>query len=216
MNNNKDLSVLIGSCDSYNSFWKNFDILFKRYWNVNTENIFIGETIPIPYTGYTNILPGKISWGERILIALENIKTEYIFFILEDYYLTESITSEIILEHISTLEEYSAHKIMLDIVTHSDYRLTEIKPNLFKFNSNSMYLNSVQPAIWKTSYLKQVLRPEYSPWDFELKGNQFASTLNNTLLIQARNKPIYFNYVRVGGRISEGWEDVFKKENLTN
>jgi hypothetical protein len=31
------LSVIIGSCDSYQPLWKNFDILFKRYWNLNTK-----------------------------------------------------------------------------------------------------------------------------------------------------------------------------------
>lgn len=211
---NINITVLIGSCDSYNHLWENFDILFKRYWNVDAKAVFVGENISIPYTGYINVLPGNKSWGERILIALEEIDTEYIFFILEDYYLTEFITSDIINNHINTLELYSADKIMLDVIGYPEYRLTQIKENLYKFNSDSMYLNSIQPAIWKTSYLKRVLLPEYSPWDFELKGNAIASALNSTILIQARTHPIYFNYARVGGRISDGWENVFKKENL--
>lgn len=209
-----NISVLIGSCDSYSHLWQNFNKLFQKYWKLETKNYFVGETIFLPFDGYVNIIPGRHEWGKRILTGLDQVKTEYVWFILEDYYITEPITKEFIQEHINILEEYNADKIMVDWISHGEYKLTHLKDDLYQFNNDSNYLNSVQPSIWKTSYLKQVLRPEYSPWDFELKGNTFTSTLNPKILVKARTSPIYFNYARVGGKLSDGWEQIFKKENL--
>ena len=47
--------------------------------------------------------------------SLDEIDTEYTFFILDDYYLTEPFTEEFIQNHIKILEQYNANKIMMDI-----------------------------------------------------------------------------------------------------
>lgn len=213
----KNLTVVIGSCDSYNNMWKNFDILFKRYWNLDTENIFVGETIPIPYDGYINVLPGtNLPWGQRILEGLKLVKTDYVCLLLEDYYLTENINGEFIKQHIDILEERKADKVMFATLSSpGNYNLIQLESDLFQFRTQSMYLNSVQPAIWKINYIKDVLKPDYSPWDFELKGNFYTSTLNPKILLKARENSVYFNYSRAGGQLSEGWQEVFQKENLT-
>ena len=215
------LTVIIGSCDTYNPHWKNFNILYKKYWNLETRNIFVGETIPFPYENFENILPGlNHPWGFRILEALKEVKTEYVCLMLEDYYLTETISEQFINEHINILEKYSAQKIMFDVLNFPCfYTLKQIENDLFLFDKTSEYLNSIQPAIWKTDYLKQVLFPHYSPWNFEVEGNSFSSTLNPTILIKTRKQQIYFNFCRKGGYLSEGWkellikEDIIKKEN---
>jgi len=212
------ITVVIGSCDLYQSLWKNFDILYKRYWNLDTKNIFVGETIPLPYNGYENTLPGtNLPWGHRMLCGLDQVTTPYVCFVLEDYYLTENISETFIQEHIDLLEQMNAHKVMFDKIYPPDvYSLTKLSEDIYQFDNHSMYLNSVQPAIWKTDYIKQVLHPSYSPWQFELDGNAFTQTLNPKIILKAREKSIYFNYARVGGRVSDGWQDVFLKERLTN
>jgi len=209
-----NVSVLVGTCDSYSHLWKNFFILFERYWKVETPVYFVGENKHLLYHNYYSITPGDWPWGYRMLEGLKHVKTEYVVFLLEDYYLTEEITEKDIQYHIDIMKEYNADKIMLEVLD-DEYSLNHVKNNLYKFNNNSNYLNSVQPSIWRTDYLREVLKPEYSPWDFELVGNYHTSTLNPTILLKARDKRIYFNYARVGGKISEGWEELFKKENLS-
>ena len=77
------LTVVIGSCDSYQLLWKNFDILYKRYWNLDTKNIFVGESIALPYAGYETVLPGiNLPWGQRMLMGLEQVTTPYVCFLL--------------------------------------------------------------------------------------------------------------------------------------
>lgn len=183
---------------------------------MNTTNIFVGETIPIPYDDYINVSPGKLQWGYRMLQGFKQVKTPYVCFLLEDYYLTETITKAFIQEHLNILEHHNAHKIMFDKLYPPDiYNLTRISDDLYQFNNCSTYLNSVQPSIWKTDYIKSVLQPSHSPWQFEVEGNTYTQTKNPTIILKAREKSVYFNYARVGGRVSEGWEEVFLSEGLT-
>ena len=212
----ENLTVLIGTCDSYNSLWRNFDILYKRYWKLNSTNLVIGESIPFPYTDYNTILPGLgLSWGERMLIGINEIQTEYTCFILEDYYMTTEITDLFMQNRIDIMNRYSADKIMFEITGNGvEYKLSHITETLYKLDTDSPYLNSVQPSIWRTEFLKKVMFNDYSPWDFELKGNQFTSNLNPTILLNAVPERIYFNYMRAGFVKSDGWEQLFKQENL--
>jgi len=127
------------------------------------------------------------------------------------------------------MEKYNADKILFDIL-YPHYTLRELEQNkIYQFEMTSEYLNSVQPGIWKLDYLKKVLKPEYSPWDFEVSGNNFSSQQNGIILLN-RLDPIedgndietkkklfrfYHNFVRIGGNISEGWEELYKRENLS-
>jgi hypothetical protein len=113
------------------------------------------------------------------------------------------------------LNQYNAVKIMMDIdYGEPTYYLEHIEDDLYKFKNHSSYLNSVQPSIWKTSYLKQVLKPEYNPWQFEIEGNAYTQSIEPLILLKKRDSHMYFNFVRIGGRISEGWEQLYQKENL--
>jgi hypothetical protein len=210
-----NITVLIGSCDKYSYLWDNFDFLFKKYCELNTKKILVSETLTFNNTEYTTTCFGNIPWGERILKSLELVETEYVFFILDDYYFTESLSKDFLQNHIDILEKKGAVKIMMDIdYGYPIYTLKHLEDNLYQFGENSQYLNSVQPAIWKTEYLKKVLKPNYSPWDFELIGNEYTKTLKPIILLNARPKHVYFNIMRKGGILSDGWQDIFKKENL--
>ena len=234
LDKNKKITTLIGSCDIYSPLWKNFDILYNRYWGLKTNNILVSETIKTLESSFINdykvLTDGKdLKWGERILKSLEHIKTPYVFFILDDYYLTEPLTEDFIDSKIELMGKYNADKIVFDVLT-PEYDLIELeKDKIYQFKMSSEYLNSIQPAIWEINYLKKVLKPEYSPWDFEVAGNNFSSQQNGIILLNRLDPPtdkeitiqnkniecrFYHNFVRIGGKISEGWEELYKKENL--
>jgi hypothetical protein len=209
-----DLSVLIGSCNEYNFLWKNFDVLFQKYWQLKTKNYFVTETINFDNPHYDVILAGMVPWGQRILTALNEVKTKYVFFILEDYYLSESFTEENIINHIELLEKHQSDKIMFEILD-SEYSLHSLGDGLYKFDVNSKYLNSIQPSIWRTDYLRKIINPNFTPWDFELVGNEYTKKINPNLLLKSIPNRMYFNFIRRGGHLSSGYEDFLKKENLT-
>lgn len=214
MKSNK-VSLLVGSSDAYSHVLKNFFILLDRYFRVDCEIILVGETISCG-KDVTEILPGIKPWGERILAGLEKVKAPYCLFFLDDYYLSETFDEDIVENGINLLNEFGADKVLFDVLYPPGvYSLSHQRDNIYSFNLDSDYLLSVQPGLWKTEYLKETLKPEYSPWDFEVLGNSYARKLGRVALLEARSKKLYFNAYRRGGFPEIGLEEFLKSQKLT-
>lgn len=214
-----DITLLIGTCDSYSILWDNFVVLADKYFKVNCNKYFVTENKITEYKGYKTIIPGNLPWSDRMLYALNTINTKYTLFVLEDYYFTEPLDESEISMHIDFMESVNANKAMLEIKCNRAYNLdhygyTNTNKEICKLNANSDYLTSVQPSIWKTAHLKNCMVPGWSPWDFEIKGTELIRNKEtDTYLIVRQQKP-YWNAVRKGMKLSEGWADIKARENL--
>jgi len=212
----KNLTVLIGSCDSYHRLWKPFQICFDRYWKHDTKNLFVTENDSVP--GYTptefvTLTPGNLSWGERMYKALDSIDTDYVFWILEDYFFDYTYTKEELENYLEFMKSHNVDRLQISPSGHQKYT-DEVIKGFTKFADDSNYLISLQPSIWSVDFIKKVLDTEYSPWDFEIKGsNKLKNTVHN-IFIDTNKGGVYFNAVRKGLKKSKGWDNFFKKENL--
>lgn len=207
------LTVLVGSCDNYRNLWDYFFTLYERYWKVDCEMVFVGETIPVG-RDVVNVLPGNKPWGERILAGLEKVKTPYTCFLLEDYFFRVQVDQTFVEQQFALLEKYQAKKIMFDQAYPPHvYYLDPLEDNLFSFRQDSPYRNSCQPSIQETEYLKKIIKPEFTAWDLELTGNDYSSQLNEKLLLNVRDR-IYFNFARQGGRIEDGGLEFLQSQGL--
>ena len=74
----------------------------------------------------------------------------------------------------------------------------------------------MQPSIWNVDYLKYVLLPEYSPWDFEINGSQkIANDLRcHSIFIDSTMQSVYFNAVRKGFIKNNNWDSFRTKHGL--
>lgn len=213
MNN---LSVLIGSCDDYSFLWDNFVKLFNKYFKHDCKKIIVSEHLTKQYENYeffTSEL--NLNWSNRIKKALEKVNTEFVFFVLDDYFLKELIDEKFINDSIDFLKKYEANKMLFMPIHDNVCRVSHFMNDIYKMEDNSDYLTSVQPAIWRTSYFKEIIQDNWNPWEFEIIGTQHIQNKNNKFYIQKKENSIYFNAVRKGKIMSEGWEEFYKKENLT-
>ena len=214
-----DITLLIGTCDEYSMLWDNLVTLTDRYWSPKCDKIVVSENKNFEYKGYKSITPGNGDWSNRMLKGLDEVDTTYTFFILEDYYFTESITSEDINIHMEFLKEVTGNKVMLE--SHNarghiqlDYGIDGLGRKITKLSKHSDYLTSIQPSIWKTGHLKNCMQENWSPWEFEIKGtNLIKGKEDSTYIIQRPKKP-YWNAVRKGRTMSPGWEDIKQREQL--
>jgi hypothetical protein len=212
----ENISVIIGSCDSYEPLWKNFQICFNNTWSHSTSNFFITENKTVPlYTNqeFISVLSTKQNWGARMLDGINACKTKYIFFILEDYFFTYSYSAEQLEEYINIMNLNSIDRLQISPSGFQHYIKINNSEKYLKFSKNSLYSISMQPSIWNKEYLQYVLSPEYSPWDFEIIGSQKISqdSYNHKIFIDRSIPNVYFNAVRKGFTKSVGW-DTFKIE----
>ena len=215
----KELTLLIGTCDSYSMLWDNFVTLTNRYWQYECDKIFLTENKTAEYEGYRWVTCDRLPWSDRMLMALSSIDTEYTFFILEDYYFTEPITAEEIQLHIDYMKSVGANKIMLEVNSTRAYSTVEVGRDvrghkILRLTPESTYLTSIQPSIWKTSFLRKCMLSNWSPWEFEIVGTQVIQGHQNKIYMIDREKKPYWNAVRKGLRLSAGWEHIKHVENL--
>ena len=211
MKNN--ITLLIGTCDKYSYLWDNFVTLCNRYWRVNCDKVFAGETLQVKHKGYYTSMCGKTSWTNIIKKTIKNIKTEYVFFILDDYYFNQPIDEQFISNGINFLKNIDdANKLIYTSAFCEYYNVHHINEKYFKMLDNSDYLTTTQPAIWKTSFLDECLHDNMNPWQFEIDGTNMIKGRNNKIYIN-HTEDIYFNVVNKG-KIIPRW-NLFKKiENL--
>ena len=211
-----NLTTVVGTCDSYLDLIPGFSILYERYFEPNIETLIVSETENLDISKYKFITPGKKQWGERIINALSETKTEYVFFVLDDYYLSQLLTTEYIEYLLKFMDNRKVNKIMLSPVPDfAKYEYLESINTMHKMSPTSPWLTSVQPAIWRKSELLKFLKPEYTPWNFEVEGSKEAKNNIENYFVAKLDKPIYFNMVRKGKQPSPGWEEFLKEQNLT-
>jgi hypothetical protein len=209
-----NLSVIIGSCDSYQELWKPFQICFDKYWKHKTENIFITETQDVPIytnTNFKTIRAAGEFWGERMLQGIENSKNDYILFLLEDYFLDYYYSSDQVSNWIVDCEFHNINRLQ---ISPSGYQIYKEIDGMKYHQIDKNYLISLQPSIWKKSFLTKTLFPNYSPWDYEIKGSLALKNKENSVFIDKSVPKVYFNAVRKGKKKSEGWHEFFEKEGL--
>ena len=206
------LYSIVGTCDLYLDLIPNFIKLYNKYSELPPP-LIVGETQTLKDTEV--FTPGKKQWGQRMIEALNNIDSPYVFLALDDYYLQTSITPHIN-KSIELLEaDKDLSKISFISNKHfHNYRLISTNThNFYIQHTHCNWLATLQMGIWKTETLRHTLKPNYSPWDFEIKGREFL--IDKKCSILDPQCELIFNFVRQGKKLSQGWREFLIKENLT-
>lgn len=196
--NMKDkVSILVNSCDKYEDVWKPFFIILKRKYDcpykiyLNTETKICSEKSVITLNSGVK----SISWSLRLKKALKRIKTKYVLFFLEDFFLLEDVNQKIIDEAIKMMD--NDKKISVISFENSD-KFISCFSNYEGYNlrkEDSMYYLNCQTAIWRRKDLIKFLSPYEDPWQFELFGSERAKLYNKKFLFTSSkgNLPFIYN-----------------------
>lgn len=214
-----NVTLLVASCDKYKPLWDNFFTLIDRYWKIPCDKVFIGETVDPNKADFKVCLPGSKEWGERVLEGLKLVETDYVLFLLEDYYLNYKYSDVQMIEWLYIMMYEDGTKEGWDRLQISPSGGQRYINHLGKFkmlNPKSDYLISMQPSLWRVGFLKEVLEPQYSPWDFEITGTNKLRKQRGVpkIFIDTSVPDVYFNAVRRGMKRNKGLEDFLKQENL--
>lgn len=171
-----DLSIVVGSCDKYSFLWDKFTKRFNRYWNVDVElkKYLISETIEFSGDTFETLKCGKLPYTKCLEQTLENIKTKYILWLQDDYFMVKELPKQIILDSYELISN-NKNIIRVGIQPNSKYYKSEKYNDKFlKLIKNSQYSVSMQSSIWDREKLLEFLNesPNESPWQFEINGSK--------------------------------------------
>ncbi len=225
MPNSKNVAVLINSCDSYTDVLDYFFFFFKKFWNcpykvyLNMENTkYHNRNFDFKTFSF-----GKTTWSNRLIKCLNAIKEEYVLMFLDDFFLLDFVNQEHFDKCLTLMEQdKNIGYIMFEPHFYNEFNLPPYNELLRIRNKYEDFLATTQIALWKKSYLLQVLRKRENPWDFEIYGSFRMRHYKQKCFVLNKDAPPIFPMILRGensaGIISGQWQpgnvQLFEKYNL--
>jgi hypothetical protein len=202
-----DLSIFINTSDSYLDAWNPFFTLFKKYWPECSCPIFLNtevESYNFPGLNIisTQVAKGedvKLTWSECFERGLAHVKTPYILYLQEDYFLERAVRVGMLEQLLDEMRSQKADSILLQR-TDSSGKDSDL---IWEISKSARFRISLQAGLWKKSILQSQIRKHESPWQFESYGSSRSRRLKEKLFsVNLRNftqlDTMIFPYKRTG------------------
>lgn len=197
----KDVTILVNSCDLYEDAWNPFFRLLQIQWPecpydivLNTESKqYVDEYFDVKCICSSR----KMIWSERLIYALNQIESKYILFFLEDFFLYDKVNEEIILQSLYCMEENNDIGVIKFVphVPENWYDKDIVLNNYFSPIPKSFRArNAGLAAIWRKDYYLKLLRPFEDPWEFEIFGAIRSKKYPEQIFVQNNLYPLAFPY----------------------
>ena len=194
-----DCAVLVCSCDKYEDAWKPFFTLLQTHWKdcpypiyLNTETKKFSDPLNL---GVKTINGNpKWQWSKRLRHCLEQIDSNYILLMLEDFFLLSDVKQKIVNECLDWMKKddlafvcFERHGHLLDgeVPEHEIFA---------RRKQGTRYTLNLQVGIWNKKILLKCLKDFESPWEFEEIGNIRSYGIKQNFYIQLYDTPPIFDY----------------------
>lgn len=201
----KNITILVNSCDKYESVWDPFFTLLAKQWpECKSYNIVLNTETKVYNCNFLNIKTicsgTKLTWSERLKNVLKQIDTEYILYFLEDFFLREKVDNDTLLDAVKYIKSHdNVGYIGLKYSPTRNFK-DESKVDFscrFLDKDNIITINRVNSmtALWKKDWLLKLLKNHETPWEFEIYGSVRSRRSDTKVLVvnyqNKANKPIF-------------------------
>ena len=167
----ENLTVLIHSCGAYSDLWSGQIEMLNRHWRDRPRTIILTDTNPNDYSfdGVEIFCAGdKKEITDRIEAILPEIKTEYVFVTLDDYYLLKDVDNSRMESLVNFMSENNYDYIRLFNVPRY---CTCIENGIYSIdvkNKKSSYYVNLYQGIWRKTFIEKTLKPGLNAWQYEV------------------------------------------------
>ena len=220
----KDVTLLINTCDSYEDILDSFFFLLHRYWSdLPFDIVLSSESLNYKnkYFKIKNVHPKdkKCSWTKRMYEALKEIETDYVLFLLDDFFLTGKVDTDEILKCLDYLKKdqnivnFTYYPIVVGAVPAMEgYKIRE------KVTKSKVALIA---ALWnKKQFIKYVKDIDENIWEFEINATIRSNTIYSDdvfYCLDNTNMPIPYDFPSLGlcsGKWLKNTIPFFEKEGI--
>jgi hypothetical protein len=188
--------LFVNSTDSFEDTWGPFFHLLADFWPqttpviLNTEReTFSHAKIDVVPTRIARRGESRIPWGECMLRALDLIPTEVFVYMQDDYFLYDSVRSDVVDEAASILSAENLDCLrLLECGDAGPYEPTRYDW-LCSVSREAAYRISLQAGLWTKTGMRKYLRSHESPWELEVWGSKRARRIPGQ--IWAVNRDVY-------------------------
>lgn len=204
MNSNSRLSFLMSSCDAYEDLWNPFFECIDKFWPdcpypkyLNTEHKQYDKyDVKTINQSQTRALP----WSTRFRDALLSLTTDYVFLVLDDFFLCGDVDTRYFEEVLDLMDndpsipsvQFNGTRMALAGISDEADGQLHIQ-NLWPKGWATHFV----PTIWRKSVLLDWLRPWESIWGFEGYGSYRARKKHLTVSVRVVSSPAVYEYLWV-------------------
>ena len=185
VNDMKDkISILIPTTDHYSNAWEGLGLSWEILSGLDLDIYVVSDNKKYNYD-YKNIIPLTINkpnyiksdFSNKLIYALDKIKTKYVLLMCDDMWPDRSIKS-IIPEFIKFMDNEQADCLRIHEKLHwweYSFETSDkfIEGNrVLKMQQDSAWLLTHNAAIWNVEYLKSIMLPNEDPWNNEILGTE--------------------------------------------
>lgn len=185
------MKIFCITSDKYRYLVAGFAESFNKWWSSNVQ-VFV-----LCYDKPNELLPSnfecislgrqedyKKSWTTALTPYFNKCEDDKILILLEDYWLNKQVKQNEINEALNQFEKSDVMKVELNSLNLQFGHSGNFEQTNFVIRSQqARYRTSLQAAIWKRNYFVRQLHPNWTAWDFELKGELLC--MNDDALILA-------------------------------
>lgn len=192
------IALMLNSCDSYSDLWENFFIQLKLYFpQVQEMNIYINSE-SVDYVdnelNITNVHPENPSaWSNRLKYCVSKIKEEFTISIPEECILESRVDIKKFNQAIDILINDVEAAVVQFVKIPGDKEDVKIGPYVRRKYSFKN-LVSQQAAVWRTSKYLEYIKPNETPWEYEVLSSARGPIGNDRFYCVDDNEKEVFDY----------------------
>lgn len=232
MNKLEDLKIIIPTCDNYIHLLEGLMYTIRKFWPLKNQFIILGYEKPKFKLDDNWIFvnlgvdKGPSEWSNDLLTYFNHFEDKYFINMIDDTLMTRPSDIDKIERAFNYMQtNESIKKIFLHGSLTSGNKslfgpiklnpVSELNMEFYEINQVANYRSSLQSSIWSTDYFKKLLKPNMTPWDFELQHPKNDGAI---ILTTKENHPTMYSHLyRKGNQLINQWyKSVFEETKLND
>lgn len=212
----KELSVVISSCDKFSDLWDKHIELYQKNWCDNGAQTYLVTDKPTDrsFDGVKIIVAdGDMDFPSRIKYALQFVETPYVLLTLDDYFLVNPVNNRNIETLVNKAKVEKIDYLLLYDRRKTDPKKYEKTDVLHSIDLQKKYAVTLYPAIWSVEFLKKTVKEDLSPWLYEASLTKTAREENAKCAFSHTGSFDILDVVRKGKLLHKAVR-YFKKNNI--
>lgn len=204
---NQRMTVVVKSCDLYSDLWEPMSEFLRRFWpDCPYEIVLVTESYELPLnTIFSRVIhTNNTQWSTSMLHMLDSLETPYFMLLLEDLWPSQPVVTNDIEHCLDLMESENIGSVQLQPNRLSG-KLCTADRNYSIVPFGVPYRVCASPGIWNVSFLRSILLPGESPWDFERIGSYRRTSAAMPILCANHS---LFTPVATGAVIAGEWDPV--------
>lgn len=174
---NKNVSLLVVSCDAYKDLWKPYFKSLFKYWPDCPYPVYLGSNKSEYSDSRVNgILIGQDKdYSSNLIAMLHRVESPWVILWIEDLLISRRIDTEYISKLVNNAQENNVG--YLKLATSTPWVFTKNKEQLMgAIPKGVKYRSGIGLALWNKETLLNLLVPGESAWEIERNGSHRSNS----------------------------------------